>query len=297
VNAGDRLGKGVKLQIKASGLTDVGLKREGNEDSFAVEESLGLYIVADGMGGHLAGEVASQIAVDMIRKSYRKWLENKTPLEEIFGPPDDSLSVQGNYLMSSIRLANRVVYEMAMEYEQYHGMGTTVVVLLVTPALVVAANVGDSRIYLVRDGHIEKLSKDHTIVAEQVEMGVMTEEEAATSPLKHILTRNLGSSDSVDPEVFELEPADNDRVILCSDGLTDLVADGELLETAEGEEDPNRLCHNLLDTVLKRGAHDNTTIITVFLQGLEKPREGMMRRIGLSLADLVISFQKLLKKF
>jgi serine/threonine protein phosphatase PrpC len=284
------------LQIKASGLTDVGLKREGNEDSFSVEESLGLYIVADGMGGHLAGEVASQIAVDMIQKSYRKWLENKTAREDIFGPPDDSLSLQGNYLMSSIRLANRVVYEMAMEYEQYHGMGTTVVALLVTPTLVVAANVGDSRIYLVRDGHIEKLSKDHTIVAEQVEMGVMTEEEAATSPLKHILTRNLGSSDSVDPEVFELEPSNTDRVILCSDGLTDLVADTEILEMAEGEEDPNQLCHKLLDKVLKRGAHDNTTIISVFLQGLEKPREGMIRKIGLSLADLVVSIQKLLKK-
>jgi protein phosphatase len=157
--------------------------------------------------------------------------------------------------------------------------------------------VGDSRIYLVRDGHIEKLSKDHTIVAEQVEMGVMTEEEAATSPLKHILTRNLGSSDSVDPEVFELEPSNTDRVILCSDGLTDLVADSELLEMAEGEEDPNLLCRKLLDKVLKRGAHDNTTIISVFLQGLKKPREGMMRKIGLSLADLVVSIQKLLKKF
>ncbi|MBN1106953.1 MAG: Stp1/IreP family PP2C-type Ser/Thr phosphatase [Deltaproteobacteria bacterium] len=285
------------MQIKFSGLTDVGLKREGNEDSYAVEESLGLYIVADGMGGHLAGEVASQIAVDMIRKSYRKWHENKTPREDIFGPPDDSLSIEGNYLLSSIRLANRVVYEMAMEYEQYHGMGTTVVAILVTPALVIAANVGDSRIYLVREGRIEKLSKDHTIVAEQVEMGVMTEEEAATSPLKHILTRNLGSADSVDPEVFELESSNNDRIILCSDGLTDLVSDAELLEMSEGDEDPDHLCHSLLDKVLKRGAHDNTTIISVFIQGLEKPRDGMMRRIGLPLADLVVSIQKLLKKF
>lgn len=285
------------MQIKFSGLTDVGLKREGNEDSYAVEESLGLYIVADGMGGHLAGEVASQIAVDMIRKSYRKWHENKTPREDIFGPPDDSLSIEGNYLLSSIRLANRVVYEMAMEYEQYHGMGTTVVAILVTPALVIAANVGDSRIYLVREGRIEKLSKDHTIVAEQVEMGVMTEEEAATSPLKHILTRNLGSADSVDPEVFELESSNNDRIILCSDGLTDLVSDAELLEMSEGDEDPDHLCHALLDKVLKRGAHDNTTIISVFIQGLEKPRDGMMRRIGLPLADLVVSIQKLLKKF
>jgi serine/threonine protein phosphatase PrpC len=286
------------LEIVASGLTDVGLKREGNEDSYSLDDSLHLYIVADGMGGHLAGEVASQIAVDMINKSYHKWVEKETPEDELFGFPDSTVSPRGNYIISSIRLANRVIYEMAMEYEQYHGMGTTVVVLLVTPSRVIAANVGDSRIYLVRDdGHIERLSKDHTIVSEQVEMGVMTEEEAATSPLKHILTRNLGSSEDVEPEIFELEPANNDRYLLCSDGLTDLVNDGELLEMVQNEDDPNQLCHRLLDKVLKRGAHDNTTLVSVYLSGLERPRCGIISKIGLVLADLVVSLQKLIRKF
>lgn len=288
---------GVDLQIRASGLTDVGLKREGNEDSFSVDDSLGLYIVADGMGGHLAGEVASQIAVEMINKGYRKWAENDTPEDELFGSPDPSLSREGNYVLSSIKLANRVVHEMAVGYEQYHGMGTTVVILLVTSTLIIVANVGDSRIYLVRDGRIERLSRDHTIVSEQVEMGIMTEEEAATSPLKHILTRNLGSAEHVEPDVFEIEPNNNDRFILCSDGLTDLVGDDEILAMSQSEGDPGILCRRFVEKALKRGGHDNTTVITVSLSGVEKRGEGPISKIGLVLADFLISIQKIVKKF
>ncbi|MGD2126005.1 MAG: Stp1/IreP family PP2C-type Ser/Thr phosphatase [Desulfobacteraceae bacterium] len=271
---------GADLQVETSGISDVGLQREGNEDSFSVEDALGLYIVADGMGGHLAGEVASQVAVEMINKSYRKWSASDTPEDELFGYPDESLSIQGNYILSSIRLANRVIYEMAVEYDQYHGMGTTVSIVLVTPTLIVAANVGDSRIYMVRDGRIERLSKDHTIVSEQVEMGVMTEEEAATSPLKHILTRNLGSSESVEADVFEIEPSNNDRIILCSDGLTDLVRDEEILEMTQKEDDPGALCRKFIDKSLSRGAHDNATVVTVFLNDMGRRRKGRTKKVG-----------------
>ena len=169
---------GVELEVKASGLSDTGLVREANEDSFSMEDSLGLYVVADGMGGHLAGDVASAMAVELINKSFRRWRKEETPEDELFGYPDESLSRQGNYVASSIRLANRVIYEMAGEYEQYHGMGTTVVLLLVTPGRVIAANIGDSRIYMVRAERLERLSRDHTVVAEQIEMGVMKPEEA-----------------------------------------------------------------------------------------------------------------------
>jgi len=283
------------LQIKASGISDVGLKRDGNEDSLSTNDSLGLYVVADGMGGHLAGEVASRIAVEMIDKSFRKWIEEEAQEDELFGKPDSSLSLKGNYILSSIKLANKVVYEMAMEYKQYHGMGTTVVILLVTPTLIIVANVGDSRIYMVRDGELERLSKDHTIVSEQVEMGMMTEEEAATSPMKHILTRNFGSSETVEPDIFELEPSNNDRFVLCSDGLTDLVNDEEILEMTRGEDDPENLCRQFVDTVLSRGAHDNTTVISVFLTEVEKRKKGS--RIGLVFGDLAAGVQKVIKKF
>ena len=285
------------MLIRASGISDVGLKREGNEDFFSTDDATGLYIVADGMGGHLAGEVASRIAVEMINKSLLKWVGEGTPEEELFGNPDTSLTAKGNYILSSIRLANRVVYELALENEQYHGMGTTAVVLSVSPTLVIAANVGDSRIYMLRNGHIERLSKDHTIVAEQVEMGIMSADEAENSPLKHVLTRNLGSAEHVDPDIFELEPSENDRYILCSDGLTDLVADDEIQALAEEEHEPEKLCHRFVELVIQRGAHDNTTVVSVFLEDLKKPDEGPMKKVGLLLADTLTSVNKTVRRF
>lgn len=284
------------MEIRASGLTDVGLKRDGNEDAFSTDDANGLYIVADGMGGHLAGEVASRIAVEMINKSFQRWVKNETPTEELYGTPDTSLTLTGNYLSSSIRLANRVVYEMAAEYEQYHGMGTTVACVHVSPKLIVAANAGDSRIYLVRDGKLERLSRDHTIVSEQMETGMMTIEEAETSPLKHVLTRNLGSSEDVEVDIYEIEPSNNDRFVLCSDGLTDLVLDQELLDMTMDASDPKVLCQDFIDTALRRGGHDNTTVVTVFVTGIERPKERPLKKIGLLLADIIIGIQKLMKK-
>ena len=267
------------MLIKSSGITDVGLRRDGNEDSFSVEDSLGLYIVADGMGGHLAGEVASRISVDIINKSFQKWVEEDASEEVIYGGPDETLSKEGNYILGGIRMANKVVYELALEKKQYQGMGTTVVVLLVTPSMITAANVGDSRIYLARGGELEMLSRDHSIVSEQVALGMMTEEEAATSPMKHVLTRNLGSSESVEPEIFEIEPSNNDCLVLCSDGLTDLVSDEEIFKMMERANDPEGLCRDFIKTVLDRGAHDNTTIISVFISELKKPRQGIFKKI------------------
>jgi protein phosphatase len=287
---------GDTLLIASSGITNVGLKRGSNEDCFSTEDSLGLYVVADGMGGHQAGEVASRIAVELINKSFRRWVEQEAFEDELFGFSDNSVTIHGNYLLSSIRLANRVVYEMALENERYQGMGTTVATLHVTPSLIIAANVGDSRIYMVRDGHIERLSKDHTIVAEQVEMGVMTEEEASSAPLKHVLTRNLGSAENVEAEIFEIEPSNHDRLILCSDGLTDLVSDREILEMTQGVDDPENLCNQFVEKVLKRGAHDNTTVVSVFLTDMKKKTISPLGRIGLPLAERLANIRKVIKK-
>jgi protein phosphatase len=284
------------LLIKSSGITDVGLRRDGNEDSFSVEDSLGLYIVADGMGGHLAGEIASRISVDIINKSFQKWVEEDAGEDMIYGGQDESLSKEGNYILVGIRLANKVVYEMALEQKQYQGMGTTVVVLLVTPSMIIAANVGDSRIYLARGGELEMLSRDHSIVAEQVALGMMTEEEAATSSMKHILTRNLGSSEEVEPEIFELEPSNNDCFVLCSDGLTDLVSDKEILAMTGNSDEPEGLCRDFIRTVLERGAHDNATIVSVFLSDLKKPKRGIFKKFSYLLSDISVGVHKAGKK-
>jgi protein phosphatase len=232
----------------------------------------------------------------MINKSFRKWLKEEANENEIFCEPDDSLSREGNYILGGIKLANKVIYELALEQKQYQGMGTTVVVLLVTPTMIIAANVGDSRIYMVRDGELERLSRDHSIVAEQVELGMMTEEEAANSSMKHILTKNLGSSDDVEPEVFEIEPSNNDCFILCSDGLTDLVSDDEILDMTEKADDPENLCRDFVNKVLKRGAHDNTTIVSIFMSDLKRPHQGLLKKIGYFLSDIIVGIQKALKK-
>jgi len=265
--------------IEAVGLTDVGLKRDGNEDSFSTDNALNLYVVADGMGGHLAGEVASRMAVNMINKSFRQWLDSGASEDTLFGVPDASLSRIANYILSSIRLANRVIYEMAIEHEHYRGMGTTVALVHVMPDLIISANVGDSRIYLIRNGQIERLSRDHTVVAEQVEMGIMTKQEAEHSPLQHVLTRNLGSSEETEAEIFELEPSENDRLVLCTDGLTDLISDEEILQMVQAENDPGALCQSFIDKALKRGGHDNTTVISVYFTGAGKAKPGSVKKI------------------
>ncbi len=284
------------MEVLAAGLSDLGLHREGNEDSFSIESPVGLYLVADGMGGHLAGEVASQVAVEMIKKSFHRWLGDNQPEDQIFGQPDQSLSKPGNYLRSSIRLANRVVYEMAVEYEQYHGMGTTIVALYVAPDHIVAANVGDSRIYMIRRGRIERLSKDHTIVAEQMEMGTLTEKEATASPLKHILTRNLGSANHVDVEIFEIQPFQNARFILCTDGLTDLVSEKEILEVTRKGNHPEKICRRLVDMALQRGAPDNTTVVAVFLEGVGEKGAEPLEKARLLLANISNILRKMAGK-
>jgi len=284
------------LLIRASGITDVGLKREGNEDCFSTDDTLGLYVVADGMGGHLAGEVASKVAVELINKSFRHWMESGLDEEEVFGIPDQTLTKRGNYILGSIRLANRVVHEMAEMHDEYHGMGTTIAVLAVFQGQIIAANVGDSRIYMLRNGHLERLSKDHTIVSEQVEMGIMDPKDAETSPLKHVLTKNLGSAEFVTAEVFEFEPADGDRFLLCTDGLTDLVNDEEILQMIQAEESPEVFCRNCVDEALKRGGHDNTTVVSVFLSGITPPKQGPLKRLGIFFADSITGVHKTFRK-
>ncbi len=165
------------------------------------------------------------------------------------------------------------------------------------PDLIIAANVGDSRIYLVRNGEIERLSKDHSIVAEQVEMGIMTVEEAKQSPLRHVLTRNLGSAIHLEAEVFEIEPSSNDRFVLCSDGLTDLVSDDEIQQMVVAEDDPEVLCQNFIDKALTRGAHDNTTVVSVYLSDIEKSKSDPFKKMGSLLADMLTTTQKATKVF
>ena len=266
------------MKLTTAGLSDVGRKRGSNEDYFLMDTSANLYIVADGMGGHLAGEIASKVAVEIIKKTVNRWVTGNSPEDELFDFPDSTLSKRGNYILSGIKLANRVIYEMSREYAEYKGMGTTIVVLAIMPSTVIAANVGDSRIYLIRGNMIEPLSKEHSMVTEQLEMGLISKEEAQTSPLRHILTRNLGSSDTVDADVFEVEPMNNDRFLLCTDGLTDHVSDDEILRIIKNGDDPEHLCQQLVSEANKRGGNDNITVSLIFVDRLDRERQGILKR-------------------
>lgn len=267
------------MELKAAGVTDVGLKRESNEDYFSVDNDLGLYIVADGMGGHQAGEVASKVAVEVINKNVKRWVAENMPYEELFDYPDSTLSRRGNYILSGIKMANRVIYELSKTYSEYKGMGTTIVAVSIMPELVIAANVGDSKIYLIRADTIEPLSKEHNMVTEQLEMGLISAEEAETSPLRHILTRNLGSSETVEVDVFEIEPRDHDRFLLCTDGLTDVVSDKEILEVVKNGQDLDNVCRELIAKANGKGGNDNVTVSLIFVQSLGEERQGKMKKI------------------
>ncbi len=266
------------MKLTTAGLSDVGIIRGKNEDYFAMDNSNNLYIVADGMGGHLAGEVASKVAVQIIQKNVNHWINKNSPEDELFDFPDNTLSRRGNYILSSIKLANRVIYEMSREYAEYKEMGTTIVVLKIMPSTVIAANVGDSKIYLIRGNTIEPLSKEHNMVAEQLEMGLISEEEAKISPLRHMLTRNLGSLDTVDVDVFEIEPMNNDRFLLCTDGLTDNVSDDEILRIINNGDDAEHLCQQLVHEANKRGGNDNITVSLIFVNKLDNERQGIIKK-------------------
>lgn len=279
------------MDASVAAKSDVGRRRENNEDSYLVQEDLNLFMVADGMGGHLAGEVASKLAVDVICENIRKAKENERSIQ--FGKYDGMLSKQANQLMSSIRMANLVIRQASRSREEYKGMGTTVAAAYVLDRTVIIAHVGDSRVYRIRDHSIEQLSEDHSVINQQIKMGLITKEEAANSPMKGIITEALGATDTVLVDVDEAEVLEGDYYLLCSDGLTDLVDENEMLEAVLRQpEDLWQVCEELVSMANERAGHDNITVVLVNLQNIN-PRGGFLYRIaewGVSLLDgLVLS--------
>ncbi len=254
--------------------SDVGRKRQGNEDSFCLEPGLGLFVVADGMGGHAAGEVASRLAVDTIREYIAKHLLG----EELpnVGPAASGESDGAVLLLGSIRRANQVIYETAQCRSEYAGMGTTVAAALTRGSTVVLAHVGDSRIYRIRADRIAQVSRDHSFVQQQVDRGVLSVEDSYTSRYRHMITRALGLKEAVDVDLSE-EPAEaEDILLLCSDGLSDLLEDEEILATVrENTSDLDQACQALVDLANFKGGDDNITAILI----RARAREGASRPV------------------
>src|SRR6266545_3673911 len=231
--------------LKAFGMSDVGRKRKHNEDNLLFDPAEGLFIVADGMGGHAAGEVASKITVETIGE----FIASTRQKEEATWPfkYNHSLHFNSNRLAVAIEKANERVMAAVAAQPWLKGMGTTVVAGLLNEKLLSLAHVGDSRAYLFRDGQLSRLTDDHSWVHEQVTAGILTEEEAKTHPLKNVVTRALGGGPSVSPDLQELSFRPGDRFLFCSDGLTTMVSDEEIHEAAATVKGTRELCQHLVD--------------------------------------------------
>jgi len=252
----------VKMEYAAAARTDVGRKRQGNEDSLCVAPDLGLYVVADGMGGHAAGEVASRLAVDTIRECMQKYLGGADLA--IQGQPIATCSREATFLLSSIQVANRMIFDAAQGRREYRGMGTTLVSVLAVNNNVALAHVGDSRIYRIRDDRIVQLSRDHSVVQQQVDRGILSAEEAHESQYRHLITRALGLKESVEVDLTEEPVLPGDILLLCSDGLSDLLEDEEILAIVkEHADDLEKACQALVDRANYKGGDDNITAVLI----------------------------------
>ena len=235
------------MLLRAVARTDVGRRRSANEDCFALAPELGLYLVADGMGGHTAGQVASALAADAAVSALRA-LEGAT-------------ATLTEKLRHAVAAANREIFSAAEEKSELTGMGTTLVALLSGDGRVALAHVGDSRAYLVRGGRIRQLTDDHSLVAELVRRHEISPHDALDHPHRHILTRALGVRRSVEPDLAEMTPVPGDVFVLCSDGLTGLVSADEIAKAVVDHEDLELACANLIDCANSRGGDDNITVL------------------------------------
>lgn len=247
------------MRVDSKSLTHVGLKRPLNEDSFCSNVDEGLYVVADGMGGHAHGEVASRLAVETIEE-FIKLTSGDTDVTWPYGI-DESLSLNGNRLKTSIRFANQRLLEHARTSAGCEGMATTVVAVLVQDSVAEIAHVGDSRLYLVRDAKIARLTSDHSWVNEQVQSGVIDSDQARHHPLRNVVTRALGGRPDLEVDVQSLEMMPGDRLLLCSDGLTTMLDDDEILGIVLGGDGGVDQTDQLIQAANESGGEDNTTAI------------------------------------
>ena len=247
-------------RYRCAARTDVGMKREHNEDSFLVNEDLGLYVVCDGMGGHAGGETASRLAVQTIE---RELLSAKLRAEDPFA---STAPLENTPLASALREAVEgacaAVFRTSRANPELAGMGTTCISLLVHGTKALIGHVGDSRAYLVREGDVHQLSEDHSLVNEQVRAGLLTEEEARHSRLKNIITRSVGFEEDVLVDVMGVETRPGDKFLLCSDGLSNLMTNEEIRD-ALLQNDFDAVPEKLIQLANERGGDDNITVVVV----------------------------------
>jgi len=244
------------MHVTCAAGTDKGVVRAINEDYHLMQVDRGLFIVADGMGGHAAGEVASEMAVEIIAEEMGQFRELND--QEIAGR-----------LFSAIQDANGAIFRRTMIEQDKKGMGTTTTVLILFPQRYLIGQVGDSRAYLYRQGELHLVTKDHSYVQEQVDAGLLTPEQARTHPYANVITRCVGSNEEVVPDLYFGGLKKGDVVLLASDGLTGMVEDDQLRKMLDGGEEPEALVARMIREANRRGGLDNITTIVVRVDSLD----------------------------
>lgn len=254
-----------RMRMTSVSVSDVGRKRKSNEDSYYASDEQALYVVADGMGGHAAGEVASHTAVQTIEE-FIKLTSTDQEITWPFGL-DETLSLSGNRLKTAIRYANRRLLDATRERSDYEGMATTVVAVLGEGRRANIAHVGDSRVYLIREGALTRLTSDHSWVNEQVLSGLIDLEQARTHPLRNVVTRALGGKEDLQVDLQVLELVDGDLLLLCSDGLTSMISDEEILGILQASgDDMQEASRELIAAANRSGGEDNITAVLIRCQ-------------------------------
>jgi len=250
------------MEIVSYAISDTGMVRTRNEDSYYRSDELNLYVVADGMGGHRGGDVASRLAVEEIERAVREWSpedENEITHTDGARPPAESK------LLVALKRANAKIWQESTSNPERRGMGTTATSVLMENSEATIAHVGDSRAYLIRENVIKQITEDHSWVNEQVKAGFITSEEAKTHRLKNLITRSLGHEADVKVDVVRLKAEQSDLFLLCSDGLTNLVEDEEMQNLLIGL-DPDSALKRMVELANERGGHDNITAVMIKVQ-------------------------------
>jgi len=266
----------MNLKISFAYLSDPGKVRKNNEDNALVAEELGLGIVADGMGGHNSGEVASSLAVKVTKDKYDSM--RQTGMKP--NPYNEKVSLEANQLGFAVQLANSVIFEAGTAAADNKGMGTTLSAGLLNNTKISIAHIGDSRIYLLRSGSLQQLTEDHSLVMEHVKKGLLTKEQADVSPLQNILTRALGTQKTPAVDLVEAELELGDRLLFCSDGLFKAVKEEKMHEMIKAQPDNAKACAELVEAANAAGGPDNITVIigTVLKKSLKENIKDIFRK-------------------
>ena len=264
------------MRIVSGGVTDVGRVRTNNEDCYRIVAPQNLFVLSDGMGGEAHGEVASALAVETVVKHCLD--ADANPASLILGEMQPSWSAKTKRLSTAVHLANENIFKSAEENPERHGMGATLTAAWIDGTKLSIAHVGDSRAYLLRSGSLLQLTRDHSLVAEQVRRGILTAAEAEESEMQSVLLRALGAQPEIEVDAEEHILFPRDVLLLCCDGLTRMVTEPEIAGTLQAETNPTRAAEKLIALANERGGLDNITVIVVRLDKVSKGWFSWLRR-------------------